>query len=325
MIQMLFPEKVLRKVQRLGYILKNFPYLLPYYGTDTIEGLTTKWEQGYLQWYCKNKYSGRGEIVDLGCYLGASTISEAKGLDKNRQVQLKDGRIHAYDIFVFMPDNKGMTPYFKNTSLEGKYQEGDSFLDEFRERITPWANLIEVHPGDLTQIGWNQEKGIEILHNDASKNWDLTNSILHNFYPSLIPGVSIVIEQDFAHFGVPWLHLIRYFLKDYFEPVGHLPLSGSVIFKYQKGIPNELLKKSYSFDLFSRNDINSAFNYSVSLVSQEMQSNVLAAKVMLYIHLGNLEQAWQELLEAKNMGLYSFDLVKVKKIHFADKKLPSGV
>ncbi len=162
------------------------------------------------------------------------------------------------------------------------------------------------------------------MHNDASKNWDLTNSIIHNFYPSLIPGVSIVIEQDFAHFGVPWLHLIRYLFKDYFESVGHLPLSGSVIFKYQKEIPNELLKKSYSFDLFSRNDINSAFNYAVSLVSQEMQSNVLAAKVMLYIHLGDLEQTWQELLEAKNMGLYRFDLVKLKKIHFADIKLPSG-
>ncbi len=89
---------------------------MPYYGKDTIEGLTTKWEQGYLQWYCQNKYSGRGEIVDLGCYLGASTISEAKGLDKNPQVELKDGRIHAYDIFVFLPDKKGITPYFKKTS-----------------------------------------------------------------------------------------------------------------------------------------------------------------------------------------------------------------
>lgn len=322
MMVILLAKTFLIKVKRLGYILKNFSYLLPYYGMDSLEGLITKWEQGYLQWYCQHKYSGRGEIVDLGCYLGASTISEAIGLEKNRQVHFKDHRIHAYDIFVVLTLERGQTPYFKNTSLEGKYQEGESFLDEFRQRINPWANLIEIHPGDLTQIGWNGEKAIEVLHNDASKNWALTNSILQNFYPSLIPGVSIVVEQDFAHCGVPWLHLIRYSLKDYFEPVGHLPLSGSVIFKYQKEIPNDLLRKSYSFDFFSRDDIDRAFDYAASLVSKEMQSNVLAGKVMLYIHLGDLDQAWHELLEAKKMGYYSLEMVKVKKRYFADKKLP---
>lgn len=319
---MLLGEKVLRKLKRFSYILKKFPYLLPYYGINTVEGLTTKWEQGYLQWYCEKKYSGKGEIVDLGCYLGASTISEARGLDKNNKVEPKKHRIHAYDIFVVLTLDEGQTPYFKNTSLEGKYQEGDSFLDEFRKRINPWANLIEVHPGDLTQIGWNGEKAIEVLHNDASKNWTLTNSILQNFYPSLIPGISIIVEQDFAHCGVPWLHLIRYYLKDYFEPLGHLPLSGSVIFKYQKEIPNELLRKSYSFDRFSRDDIDRAFNYGSSLVSQEMQSNVWAGKVMLYINLGDVDRAWHELLEAKKMGLYSGEMVKVKKRYFAEKKLP---
>ena len=268
--------------------------------------MTTQLEQAYLYWYAQNKYSGKGEIVDLGSWLGSASVSLAKGLKGSGIVKMKDNRIHAYDIFIW---ESWMDKEVKNTPLEGKYKPGDSFIDEYTKRISYWRDLIKVYPGDLKQIGWDKKYAIELLFNDASKSWDLTNSIIQDFYPSLIPGVSIYIEQDFAHYYTSWIHLVRYRFRDYFKPILHIPFSGSVVFKYIKPVPREMLKVSYSFSSFSENEIDSAFEYSARLVSPQMRCNVLEAKVMLFVHLGDMERALYEFKKARDMG---FDLIEVK-------------
>ena len=45
-----------------------------------ILGMTSMEEQLFLEDYAQNEYSGKGEIVELGCWLGSSTISLARGL-----------------------------------------------------------------------------------------------------------------------------------------------------------------------------------------------------------------------------------------------------
>lgn len=268
--------------------------------------MTTRLEQAYLYWYVQNKYSGKGEIADLGCWLGSASICLAKGLEANKAIKMKNKRIHAYDIFIWEP---WMDKEVKNTPLERKYKSGDSFIDEYTKRVNRWENLIEIHSGDLKQIGWDKKYAIEFLFNDASKTWDLTNSIIQNFYPSLIPGVSIYIEQDFAHYYTSWIHLVRYRFRDYFKPILHIPFSGSVVFKYIKPVLPEMLNVSYSFSSFSEDEIDSAFEYSMKLVSPQMQGNVLEAKVMFFIHKGDMERALYEFKKAVGIG---FDLAEIK-------------
>ena len=50
------------------------------------------------------------------------------------------------------------------------------------------------------------------------KSWQLANGIIHDFYPSLIPGTSILVQQDFGSFYVYWIHLTTYRFQDYFVP-----------------------------------------------------------------------------------------------------------
>ena len=308
------------KTKRLSTIIGNFPYLIPYALNKPLNDtyMTLKWEQAYLEWYATNKYSGQGEIVELGCWLGSSTIPLAMGLENNRRVQTKNKRINAYDLFLWQ---SWMNRSVKKTQLKGKFQPGDSFVDEYKHRISPWKNLVEIHAGDLNQIGWQQDKKIELLFNDASKSWQLANSIIHNFYPSLIPGVSTCIEQDFAHSLTPWIHPIGYYFKDYFEPLCHVPFSQSVVFKYIKPIPDYLLNTSYSSEFFSMKHIDSAFDYSLSLVSKDMQPNIWGAKVKFFIDLGDLDRAWYELTKAVSMGLYALELIQIKKRYFPEKSL----
>lgn len=303
-------NSIKNKLSLVYYLTKKgLPDLFLYTPKQELLGMTIKWEQAYLQRTAEKEYSGTGEIVDYGCWLGSSIIPLAVGLERNQKVKQKKKRIHAYDIFIW---ESWMEEIVVNTSLAGKYKSGDNFEHEFHKKIAPWQNTIEVHAGDINEIGW-QGDGIEIFHNDASKTWDLTNTMLQQFYPSLIPGISICVEQDFSNHYTPWVNLICYRLQDYFQPILHIPYSSSVIFKNVKKIPEELLNANYSFSSFSEKEIEECFEeYSINLVAKNKHANVLAAKVMCYVHAGDKERAWYELKLAQSKGYYEYEMPTVK-------------
>lgn len=285
-----------------------------------ILGMTSLEEQVFLEDYARNEYSGRGEIVELGCWFGSSTISLAMGLEDNSSITNKKQRIHAYDIFVWSPDSN-MQQSVNGTALEGKYQDGDSFLDEYRQRISPWNDLVQVYPGDLTELGWHQPP-IEFLFIDAMKSWELANSILKNFFPCLVPKVSLVLHQDFAHFYTSWIHLIMYRLRDYLVPIKHSFIYSSRVFRYTQEIPQDLLQADYSFDTFSREEVEAAFDYSMAITPQKMQPNIMAAKVMYFIHVGEFAQARLEFSKSiaqlsSNAWLELIDVQRVAKMYYS--------
>jgi hypothetical protein len=47
-------------------------------------GMTSAQEQQWLRTYAAQTYRGAGVMVDLGCFLGATTIALAEGLTLNR-------------------------------------------------------------------------------------------------------------------------------------------------------------------------------------------------------------------------------------------------
>jgi hypothetical protein len=277
-------------------------------------------EQLFLENYAQSEYSGRGEIVELGCWLGSSTISLAMGLEANSSVTNKSQRIHAYDIFIWY-SMAGMQQNVVGTSLEEKYKDGDSFLDEYLERINLWNHLIRVYPGDLAEIGWQQGE-IECLFIDAMKSWELTNSIVKNFFPYLIPGVSLVIHQDFAHYYTSWIHLIMYRFREYLVPIEHPFIYSSRAFRYVKPIPDELLQASYSFDTFSETEVEAAFDYSIDITPKKMQPNIMAAKVMYFIYIRDFEKAKLEFNKStKQLDYFEWlelaDVQRIAKMYFS--------
>ncbi|MEG4854948.1 glycosyltransferase family 4 protein [Microcoleus sp. B5-D4] len=279
--------------------------------TSFLLGMTSVQEQVFLENYAQNEYYGKGEIIDLGCWLGSATISVAKGLEKNLKVTVKDKRIHAYDIFIWAPSY--MDRCVKGTSLEGRYKQGDSFLDEFVRRISPWSHSISVYPGDVVKLGWNQ-RPIEYLFVDAMKSWELTKSIFLNFYHHLIPMTSLVHYNDFAHFYTAWIHLLIYKLRPYFKH--HCNLYQAAVFQYINPLPIDtlLLNQDTPFSIFSYEDIERAFEYSIEIVIEELRPNIAAAKVMAFIHWGDLEQAKRELIQAREKFGNILEIPEVAKL-----------
>ncbi|MDO1451014.1 hypothetical protein Q0590_32365 [Rhodocytophaga aerolata] len=248
-------------------------------------GMTTNQERDYFEYYGKNIYAGYGEIVDLGCWLGSTTIPLLEGLIQNKRFVKSRKKIHAYDIFIW---ESWMN--VANTDIDGKYKPGDSFVDEFIRRTANYSEYISVNDGDLCKLSWRGDN-IEFLLIDAMKSWDLANCIVNDFFPCLIENKSYILHQDFAHYYTPWIHLIQYKFREYFTLIYDVPSSGSTVFKYTKRIPDHLIAYTYSFSDFTEKDIDDAFDYSLGLVTDENKGNVYLAKVMAYIHLKDFKKA----------------------------------
>jgi len=279
-------------------------------------GMTMPEEQAWLLWYASQCYRAEGLIADLGCWMGSTTVPLAIGLAENQAVGEKDGQIHAFDIFEWQ---NWMDDFVVGTALEGRFAVGDSFLEAFKEVVAPWQASVRVHPGDLTTTGWPPGRPIELLFNDISKTWELASTVVRDFYPHLIPGVSRVVEQDFAHFYTSWVHLLCYRFREYFEPELHIPFSGSSVFRYTRPIPRALLSEDHGPDSFTAKEAEDAFAYSLEVVSDEMRPNVWAAKAMHYHHRGEFDRARHEVALGRQKGLYRLDLVRVDHMLRAEK------
>ncbi len=261
-------------------------------------GMTTSQERRLFNEYGARRYTGAGEIVDLGCWLGSTTVPLAEGLLTNQTFDRKNRKIYAYDLFIW-----GDWMNVQGSYLDGRYKEGDSFVDAYREVIKPYADMVDVNAGDLCQLGWKARKPIEFLLIDAMKSWELANAILRDFFPFLIPGKSHVLHQDFAHFYTPWIHLLMYRFRDHFALVEDVMDGGSTLFRYTRPIPPADLARSYGFADFTDAEVDRAFAYSLQLVHPHKRNSVWAAKAMTYVHQHQLEKGRAVVEQARQAGI----------------------
>lgn len=229
--------------------------------SDKLFGLTSSEEQKFCTEYAANIYTGAGEIVDLGCFLGSLTKATLQGLPKNHQ-----HRVYAYDRWIveewFLQFREWMNQ--NNVAMDREHKLGESFKDVFIHELGPYADKINIR-GDLLEEP-RFERPIEFLIVDAMKSWKLANAIIEKFYSALIPGVSYVFHQDFKYHLCPWIPLIQWDLRDCFEiyksiedaPEG---TSHTVVFKYIEKIPDDLLNKEYHARYFSPEEIVEAYAY----------------------------------------------------------------
>jgi hypothetical protein len=274
-------------------------------------GMTSRHEQHWLRTYAAETYRGTGAIVDLGCFLGATTISLAEGLALNSRPGQK--QIHAYDLFNW---DERFELWAKDKEVEGHFTIDGSFLPEFLKRTEKWRDYIVVHEEDLSQTQW-QDGAIEFLFVDAMKSPETASAILRGFFPYLLPGRSYVAHQDFAHCYTPVIHLITFRLRDYFSVAADVPGSGTTVFRCEK----ELLPKDLEMDLslpsFSKTEIEAAFDYSLGLVTDEKKTNIIAAKAMAYRERGDIARA-REIVTQSQYGPESLggELERVKGFLF---------
>jgi len=254
-------------------------------------GMTSLREQRWLRSYAARTYRGTGAIVDLGCFLGATTIPLAEGLALNPKA--KHEHVHAYDLFVW---NEQFEAWAKGTEVAGLFAAGSTFLPEFLRRTEKWRDYVVVHEQDLRDARW-EHGPIEFLFVDAMKSADIAGAIASSFFPHLVPSKSYVAHQDFAHCFTPWIHFLTFRLRDYFSFVADLPQSS--LFRLEKEIEPQILTSDLSPAAVLPAEIETAFDYSLGLVGDEKKANIVAAKAVAYVYRGELARAHEIITQSR--------------------------
>jgi SAM-dependent methyltransferase len=189
-----------------------------------------------LHHLAENYYSGMGVIIDGGSFLGGSTVALADGLRRNpRRHRFGDVKpIHSFDRF-------DVEEWTRDTFFP--VSNDTTFREQFDRNVAPYADLIEVHAGDVRDHEWTCGP-IEILFLDMAKHWRTCDWVTWQFFPSLIPGRSIVVQQDYLYSQfVAWLHVTMEFYADYFEYVCDTEVN-SMAFLNTRKIPASVLRRN---------------------------------------------------------------------------------
>lgn len=197
-------------------------------------------EKRYLNWLGSCHWTGSGEIVEIGPWLGGSTYCLASGMAANPK--RGERRLHCFDNFLWRPFMADRAPL--------PLGNGDSFEPYFRANLREFEELICVHRSSLADdanshdhwaktnrdvepksplVSWPVGSPVEVLFVDGAKSWDGFRHLLVTFANSLLPGVSLLVMQDYKDWAAYWIPAMLELFGDKIEIVHTLP-SNTVTF-----------------------------------------------------------------------------------------------
>jgi hypothetical protein len=212
-----------------NYSFQRYRLSNPSGDIDT-RSMLTSYEIALLYALARDYFRGTGVIVDLGVLNGVSTNALARGLRANTASAETRRKIFSFDLF-------------RTEGLPGEFFEGSQdvtgcFLDTFIDNNRDYLDLISLTAGDIRSFRWERDRKIEILFNDVSKSWELNRWIQRNVFPALVPGESVVVQQDYIYFHSYWVAITMEYYGDYFEPL--YPVFGSsMVYRYARQLPDE--------------------------------------------------------------------------------------
>lgn len=163
-----------------------------------------------LAWLAQN-LPVAGEVVDLGCFLGGSSVSLAWGVSRSSSPR----RVFSYDRFTIDEKLKFQFLYQRGHG----FYAGDNTLPLFHKLTQGFAPIITPVRGDILAQRWTGGS-IALLFIDLSKTTEINDHIIAQFFTALEPG-SIIVQQDFLYFCNPWLYPTMQRLEGAIEMLAH--------------------------------------------------------------------------------------------------------
>jgi len=267
-----------REARSAGRLIRWMP-LSWFLDPLVLADMTSPWERAWIARYLARDFDGSGAIVELGTWLGSSTLAIVDGLRRNKRVEGVE--IHVYDLFCAEDIEERM----RGLPTRKRFRDGESFLPQYLERLGDRKDHLVVHQGDVLDHTWQSGHEIQFLFNDLSKSWDIWNHVKKTFYRELKRG-AVVVEQDWVHSCTPWLHLWHFKYRDDLTPVCHIPNSGSVVFRVKNKLPNSAFDPD-CFEDYSSAEVLEAFDWAIGIVNPARQADVRGALVHLYALYGD--------------------------------------
>ncbi len=186
-------------------------------------------EQSYYVWLTKNWAQGQGAIVDLGSFAGGSAACLAEGVRQAGRAQV----VHGYDKYEagdFSAFRKRYDDYLAKPPASQSSCDALPLMDipdtdilpVAQSFLAPWGDAVTLIKGQIETMVWSGGP-IEILVLDASKTAATMDQMSATFFPHLIPGQSIIVQQDYFWWQQPWIAAQMAHLSEYFAPVAYVP------------------------------------------------------------------------------------------------------
>ncbi|WP_158743415.1 hypothetical protein [Acidisphaera sp. L21] len=183
---------------------------------DTLSrSMLTLHEMALLYALARHVYKGRGAIVDAGPLLGASTFALCRGLADNTMITpaQRVGQVYSFDLFR----SQGYEKFLGDITPPAT----GSLLPEFLKVNADHITSIVPHQGDFMSWAW-PNMPVEIFFLDLAKSWELNTFAIRHYFPVLIPGESILVQQDYIHFNEYWIHITMEHFAEHFEVLGFM-------------------------------------------------------------------------------------------------------
>jgi hypothetical protein len=192
-------------------------------------------ERSFLYNLARERYQGEGVIVDAGTFLGASTVSFGAGIKANpRLSEITTAFAKPVRSFELAVVHKNMLTSLPRHGITKKLAVGDSFAPFLQRNIAPVRDLVALHLGDIIERGTVRDP-IEILFLDVLKHEKISEFALGAYFPKLLAGRSIVIQQDYFFDGLPFIRVHQEAFADAFEYLGEI--GSSAVFRCLRPIP----------------------------------------------------------------------------------------
>ena len=277
----------------LSIITKSKPWLtddsIPL-EIDTPIGMVGPEERRSYYWFAKHALTDNGCIVDAGAFLGASGYCLAAGAAASGRRRFKGGPVvHSYDYFSVVDE-------YVRQSISEQVRPigmGESYLDIFKKQTEPFTDMIESHGGDFLEHSWNGNP-IDLLFIDISKTAALNAHVCNEFIPSMVPGRSVMIHQDYFHCWHPYIHISAEFLSDELELLDdHIPHQ-SAAWMLKKPISAEKLQRLAKYD-FSAQERIQILDKLIGKSSKEVKPMIECVKLWQHYEDGDLDLAKRQL------------------------------
>lgn len=222
---------------------------------ESIPTMISLEEKEYLFWMAQKIWSGIGLVVEIGPWLGGSTICIAMGMKASGHRSRK--KLHVIDNFIwreFMADRAPL-PIPPGHSFQPFFEKN---LQEYHEYLTIHARALpdEKIAGDAaatktrfmeleqTPLFTTLSSGnfVEILHIDGAKSWRGMVHLLKTLQYQLRPGSTFFVCQDYKYWGAYWVPIMMEKLRDYVTPVHNVLQATTVTFQQHTPIPADLVE-----------------------------------------------------------------------------------
>jgi predicted O-methyltransferase YrrM len=202
-----------------------------------IPTMLSKTERKLLYGLARDYARGDAAIVDGGSFLGGSTAALLAGV-RDRAQPWAGPPVASYDLFRV--EAYTLKKFFPEATV------GDSFRPQYDHHLARFDGPLDVYEGDITEIGWSGEP-IDVLFLDVLKSPEITDAVLRDFFPSLVPGRSVIVHQDYAAHYTPWVPVFVELMRDSLTLVDWMEW-GSHVFLLDRDVPAGISVASLDID-----------------------------------------------------------------------------